>query len=117
MCLTAIDSLHLQVTSIKRRQGTVLECDVAQDQTNIDSYARRPASGRGAANGRLGSYRPESRAYGNFDHQQAIHTNRHGNLLVGICLSPIPNLRWRRKVYGDQIGLISLAKYPLRHES
>jgi hypothetical protein len=42
----------------------------------------RPASAHGGGTARLGSYRPESRAYGNFDHQQAIHTNRHGNQLV-----------------------------------
>jgi hypothetical protein len=42
----------------------------------------RPASAHGGVNARLGSHRPESRAYGNFDHQQAIYTNRHGNVLV-----------------------------------
>ena len=42
----------------------------------------RPPPAHGGANVRLGSYRPESRAYGNFDHQQAIYTNRHGNILV-----------------------------------
>ncbi|CAF0934666.1 unnamed protein product [Rotaria sp. Silwood1] len=41
----------------------------------------RPGSAHGGVNARLGSHRPESRAYGNFDHQQAIYTNRHGNLL------------------------------------
>jgi hypothetical protein len=42
----------------------------------------RPPSAHGGVSARLGSHRPESRAYGNFDHQQAIYTNRHGNLLV-----------------------------------
>jgi hypothetical protein len=45
-------------------------------------YFFRPPSAHGGASARLGSHRPESRAYGNFDHQQAIYTNRHGNLLV-----------------------------------
>ena len=46
----------------------------------------RPASAHGHSSARLGSYRPESRAYGNFDHQQAIYTNRHGNLLVSVII-------------------------------
>ncbi|UJR27934.1 hypothetical protein I4U23_009194 [Adineta vaga] len=41
----------------------------------------RPPSAQGGVSARLGSHRPESRAYGNFDHQQAIYTNRHGNRL------------------------------------
>jgi len=47
----------------------------------------RPASAHGGGSARLGSHRPESRAYGNFDHQQAIYTNRHGNLLVFISIN------------------------------
>jgi len=47
----------------------------------------RPASAHGGVSARLGSHRPESRTYGNFDHQQAIYTNRHGNLLVLIKIS------------------------------
>lgn len=46
----------------------------------------RPPSAYGDGRARLGSHRPESRAYGNFDHQQAIYTNRHGNLLVLIFI-------------------------------
>ncbi|CAF0781352.1 unnamed protein product [Adineta steineri] len=41
----------------------------------------RPSTAQGGVSARVGSYRPESRAYGNFDHQQAIYTNRHGNAL------------------------------------
>ncbi|CAF2074940.1 unnamed protein product [Rotaria magnacalcarata] len=58
------------------------------DLTNVNDSDRQPPPSahqyQGSArpgSARLGSYRPTSKAYGNFDHQQAIYTNRHGNIL------------------------------------
>jgi hypothetical protein len=64
----------------------------------------RPPSAQGGVSARLGSHRPESRAYGNFDHQQAIHTNRHGNLLVLIT---------HCSIFDNIIGFLFLAKYSI----
>jgi hypothetical protein len=79
--MKAIDVLHLLLNNILDLQG--------KREKKIPSniiYLCRPGSAHGGASVRLGPYRPESRAYGNFDHQQAIHTNRHGNLLVLISI-------------------------------
>ena len=75
----------------RRNQRTAPPGILAETVKSDDFDTRqssRPASAHGNHSARIGSHRPESRAYGNFDHQQAIYTNRHGNLLV--CQLEIP---------------------------
>lgn len=75
--MTVIDVLHLRQNNIMDLHGNIFERIMYTEFVHF-----RPASAHGGGSARLGSHRPESRAYGNFDHQQAIYTNRHGNLLV-----------------------------------
>lgn len=76
-----IDNHHCLLNNIKDLQGNLIreKCYIIQF---IFLLFSRPGSAYGDASARLGSHRPSSRAYGNFDHQQAIYANRHGNLLV-----------------------------------